>query len=412
MKWPKEAPQISVSLIIWPLHECVKLSLLLDILMPWCVFFILLFWIILILVFMMCRLSTVQATKDFQAGTLTQNYTNWCDIGANQEVLTWIKKGVEIPFATEPDCFHLPNRKFNITQREFVAQELKTLVRAGAIEHCNTPPKCISPLGVVPKKGGKLRLVTDMRKLNSYMNVPKFQYEDIQTVTSMIQKDDLLITLDISNGFHHIPIAEQDWDKLGIFFGGHYYRWKVAPFGFAISPLLFCKTVRPVVQYLRAQGLRLVAYVDDFILMSSPTCMDEHKTLLVQTLENLGWIINQEKSSLNPETSKEYIGYKIITERQPMLKIPNARIRKLKRSLVGILQKTHATARLLARIAGQCISMTKAIIPGKLLLRNLYRLLAKKKGWDDVLEIDQATRQDFQDLIWWKRAVTQISQCV
>ena len=56
---------------------------------------------------MMCRLSTVQATKDFQAGTLTQNYTNWCDIGENQEVLTWIKKFVEIPFATEPDCFSL-----------------------------------------------------------------------------------------------------------------------------------------------------------------------------------------------------------------------------------------------------------------------------------------------------------------
>ena len=141
-----------------------------------------------------------------------------------------------------------------------------------------------------------------MRKLNSYMNVPTFQYEDIQTVTSMIQKDDLLITLDIPNGFHHIPIAETGSRQAGdFFFGGHYYRWKVAPFGFAVSLLLFCKTVRPVVQYLRAQGLRLVAYVDDLILMLSPTCMDEQKTLLVQTLENLGWIINQEKSSLNPE---------------------------------------------------------------------------------------------------------------
>ena len=72
--------------------------------------------------------------------------------------------------------------------------------------------------------------------------------------------------------------------------------------------------------------------------------MNEQKMLLLQTLENLGWIINLEKSSLNPETSKEYIGYKITTEGQPLLKIPNTRIRKLKRSLVGVLQKTHATA--------------------------------------------------------------------
>ena len=76
--------------------------------------------------------------------------------------------------------------------------------------------------------------------------------------------------------------------------------------------------------------------------------------------------------------------------------------RKLKRSLVGILQKTHSTARMLVRIAGQCIAMTKAIIPGKLLLRNLYRLLATRKSWDDILEIEPATRQD---LIWWKEAV-------
>lgn len=202
----------------------------------------------------MCRLSTSNPIKSegFQAGTLTKNYAHWCDIGANQEVLSWLKNGVKIPFATEPDCFYLPNHTLSFKQSEFVKEELKTLVHAGAIERCSTPPKCISPLGIVPKKGGKLRLITDMRKLNSYMNVPKFQYEDIQTVTNLIQKDDLLITLDISNGFHHIQIAEQDRDKLGIFFKGHYYRWKVAPFGFAVSPLLFCKTVRPVVQYLRA----------------------------------------------------------------------------------------------------------------------------------------------------------------
>lgn len=352
----------------------------------------------------MCRLSTAKTDKGFKAGTLTENHAKWYDIHANQEVLSWLKDGAKIPFATEPDCFHLPNQKLSFTQGEFVASELNNLVKAGAIERCNsnTPPKCISPLGCVPKKGGKLRLITDMRRINSHVTVPKFQYEDIQTVTNMIQSDDQLITLDISNGFHHIPIAEQDRDKLGIFFRGRYYRWKVAPFGLSISPLLFCKTVRPVVQYLRAQGLRIVAYVDDFILMSTPALMNEQKMLLLQTLENLGWIINLEKSSLNPETSKEYIGYKITTEGQPLLKIPNTRIRKLKRSLVGVLQKTHATARLLARIAGQCIAMTKAIIPGKLLLRNLYRLIAKKQTWDDLLEIDQATRQD---LIWWKEAV-------
>jgi ribonuclease HI len=353
----------------------------------------------------MCRLNQVPnsgATNNFVAGTLSSSYDKWCEIDTNPQVLSWLKNGAKIPFTSEPEGFHLQNHKLGFAKGEFVDQELKNLLQAGAIEQCATPPKCISPVGCVPKKGGKLRLIIDLRKINSHILVPKFQYEDIRTVTQMIQKNDQMITLDITNGFHHIPIAEQDRDKLGIYFRGRYYRWKVAPFGLAISPLLFCKTVRPVIEYLRSQGLRIVAFVDDFILMSPPTLMNKHKQLLLQTLRDLGWIINHEKSALTPETTREYIGYKIVTKDQPMLQIPNSRIRKLKRSLDGMLQKTCASARLLARIAGQCISMTKAIVPGKLLLRNLYRLLAKKQSWEDILQIDHGTRQD---LIWWKQAI-------
>ena len=130
--------------------------------------------------------------------------------------------------------------------------------------------------------------------------------------------------------------------------------------------------------------------------------MNEHKATLLQMLRDLGWILNLEKCLLTPDTTKEYIGFKIVTKGQPALKIPNARVRKLHRSLEGMLQKTHVTARLLARIAGQCIAMTKVIVPGKLLLRNLYRLLPMKTAWDDVLQIDQAM---CQDLIWWQEAI-------
>ena len=45
----------------------------------------------------------------------------------------------------------------------------------------------------------------------------------------------------------------------------------------------------------------------------------------------------------------------------------------------------------------------KAVIPAKLLLRNLYRCLVKKKSWNDKLIIDTATRTDLQ---WWQRSLT------
>ncbi|XP_072050326.1 uncharacterized protein [Amphiura filiformis] len=47
--------------------------------------------------------------------------------------------------------------------------------------------------------------------------------------------------------------------------------------------------------------------------------------------------------------------------------------------------------------------MSKAVLPGKLLLRNVYRLLATKLSWDQELVMDSETRAD---LTWWNHAVT------
>ena len=40
--------------------------------------------------------------------------------------------------------------------------------------------------------------------------------------------------------------------------------------------------------------------------------------------------------------------------------------------------------------------MLKAVLPAKLLLRNLYRTLANRQSWEDTLPIDQAYKSDLQ----------------
>ena len=46
----------------------------------------------------------------------------------------------------------------------------------------------------------------------------------------------------------------------------------------------------------------------------------------------------------------------------------------------------------------ELVSMSKAVILVKLLLRNAYRLLKSRSGWSDILSVDQPTHND---LIWW-----------
>ena len=98
--------------------------------------------------------------------------------------------------------------------------------------------------------------------------------------------------------------------------------------------------------------------------------MQSHRKLFLDTLTQLGWVINSEKSSLSPDVTKNYIGYKITTGDKPTLHVPNERIHKLRKDLKRVLAQCHVKARMLARIAGQCVSMSKAVLPAKLLLRN------------------------------------------
>ena len=69
--------------------------------------------------------------------------------------------------------------------------------------------------------------------------------------------------------------------------------------------------LRPVVAYLLSLGLRLVLYVDDFVLLAHRDAIVYYKQVLLSTLANLGWKVNFEKSSLEPTLVKEYIGYLI-----------------------------------------------------------------------------------------------------
>ena len=175
------------------------------------------------------------------------------------------------------------------------------------------------------------------------------------------------------------------------------------PFGHNCSPYFFTKVLRPVVRFFRQIGLRVVLYVDDFILFASREDISRHKHLFLDTLQELGWVVNFEKSDLDPSQGKEYIGYFINTAGDKVLiTIPQRRVSILRRDIRRVLKQASVSARGLARICGQCVSMYKCVFPAKLFLRNSYRLLASKKSWSDILTLDQST---VNDLSWWLNAL-------
>ena len=217
--------------------------------------------------------------------------------------------------------------------------------------------------------------------------------------------------MDLKDGFHHVSVNPEFRTFLGFCWKNQFYVWNVLPFRLRSSPWFFNKLIRCVVQYLRSQNLKLSFWVDDCLLMGKPEDIDHVKSKLLGTLDQLLLCINWEKSSLEPSYTKEYIGYIVNSSGPdgcPCIKIPNRRVNKLKRDICRALRAGFIKARFLARICGQIISFSKAIIRSKLLVRNLYRLLRSRTCWDSVLHLDEACTSDMK---WWLSAFKSWNGC-
>ena len=341
----------------------------------------------------------------FIAGSLKENIGEWIKIGANLEIIDWIKNGVSLPFSSTPSSYEYKNHALNVEQAVFIDREISNLIKAKVISRVDQKPFCVNAIGCVPKKNKKLRLIVDLRPLNEHISVPSFKNEGIDVVCDQLQYGDQFVSVDLKHGYYHIPVNPEYRSYLGFSWKKRYYVFNCLPFGLNISPFYFNKTVRAVVQYLRLQKLRYSSFVDDGLLLSQPELMQAHKELLLNTYSRLGFFINLEKSELLPKTSISFIGYVLNSvgkDNNPWISIPRDRVYKLKRDIKRVLEKGSSSARFIARICGQCISFTKAIIPTKLLLRNLYRLLSSRQSWSDTLQLDNSS---INDLNWWVSAL-------
>ena len=324
----------------------------------------------------------------------------WSRIGAGAQVLEFVNQGIELP-VRHCTSFHISNHRLqNIRQKQFLREEIKRLVSLKYVKLCDKKPRYISPIGCVAKKGkDKFRLIHDLRHLNSQCEKYTFKQEDIRAVEKVIKPDDCLTSVDLKDGFYHFKIKEDCQEFLSFEFEGAFYSFKVLCFGFCLSPFFFYKCLRPVVAYLRSLDIRLVLYVDDFLICAEQALIRDHTDLVIHTLEDLGLHVNFEKSVLSPTKNIKYLGYNINTQSEyPVISATKERVYTIKRLLKQLLFKKECSARLLARCAGLCVSTAWVVSPGKLFLRNIYNLLKQKETWSDNLKLNEPA---ILELNWW-----------
>ena len=228
--------------------------------------------------------------------------------------------------------------------------------------------------------------------------------EGIQTLKDLLGQGDWLTKVDLKDAYFAVPIHHAHQKYLQFQLQGKTFRFTCLPFGLSSAPWVFTKTLKPALAILRQRGVRLIAYIDDILLISDSAAQAlEHVQALVYLLECLGFTINTEKSVLTPTQNIEFLGLSV-NSIDMELQFPPPKIKQIRAESRRITRMAESTsARTLARLLGEMNSTACVIPPVPLFYRNLQMALSNTlerhaQNYDGLVTLTPAS---LEELKWW-----------
>lgn len=221
-----------------------------------------------------------------------------------------IDTGNSRPIALKP-------RRMPIAVEQDVENMISDMLRHGIIRR-STSPWCF-PLVIVKKKSGDLRICVDFRKLNEITKRPIYPIPDSSEIFDTVGTARFFSTLDLSQGYHQVPLLEQDKCKTAFATKSGHYEYDVMPFGLCGAPATFQRLMQTVLQ--KETWHKCVVYLDDVLIFGETE--EEHNSrlqtilqrfqeanlrlspskchFLQEQIQYLGHIINKNGISTDPE---------------------------------------------------------------------------------------------------------------
>ena len=350
-------------------------------------------------------------------GALRRNIAFWQAIGASQFVLSVIQYGYRLPFSSRlPEKRVFPNHNSAHKHAAFVDSAIKELLTAGCIRPVSDGEvHVVSPLGVVEQH--KLRLILDLRYVNSFLSKTSFRYEDIKTAAALFNKGDYFFVFDLRSAYHHIDIAPSYEQYLGFEWrnltrDGAYerqvYLFCSLPFGLATAPFVFTKVTKALIRYWRSCGLRIFMYLDDGAGAESDQQPAQRMSEKVaRDLRAAGFNLSP-KRDMVPRQKDNLLGFCVDLANGQFTVTPK-RQSKLKDMLSRLQRKGSASARDLAKLAGTIISMSLVLgQAAQLRTRALYRRINAAEAWDSRVDFNEEVAAELQ---FWRSQFDALNSC-
>ena len=210
-----------------------------------------------------------------------------------------------------------------------------------------------------------------------------------------------MFSIDLKDAYLRVPVHLESRKYLRFIAFCKVFQFKVLCFGLSTAPQVFTRVMAPVSAILRLLGVRILSYLDDWLVLAlSRVEALRARDLVLNLCHDLGIIINYEKSYLSPSQTSSYLGMAI---RSPILRAfpTQERVQKLLSQIEEFLscrqQGVISWRSLLGRLSSLCLLVPE----GCLCMRSLQ--LRLRVLWDFLDESVSVawTPSNTLDLFWW-----------
>ncbi|KAK1417158.1 hypothetical protein QVD17_26281 [Tagetes erecta] len=240
---------------------------------------------------------------------------------AHKQAIAWKLmdiKGISPSFCThsifmEEDykTVRQPQRRLNPNMQEVVKKEVIKLLDAGLI-YPISDSKWVSPVQVVPKKGGMTvvqnerneliptrtvtgwRVCIDYRKLNDATRKDHFPLPFIDQMLERLSGKQFYCFLDGFSGYFQIPIAPEDQEKTTFTCPYGTFAYRRMPFGLCNAPATFQRCMVAIFHDMIEDSMEV--FMDDFSVFGSSfdSCLSNLERMLARC-EETNLMLNWEK---------------------------------------------------------------------------------------------------------------------
>ena len=348
------------------------------------------------------------AVQNLPVGSRLQNFwQTWLEMGAEQKIVQILKEGYTLPFRIRPNLTRSPtviSCYINPHRNSYLLEALHQLIDKNAIElvHNQTSLGFFNRLFLVPKPNNKWRPILDLSKLNLFLKVEKFKMETPETIRTSLQQGEWVTSVDFKDAYFHIPIQEQSRKYLRFHVQGRTYQFKALPFGLSTAPMEFTVLVKEVKLMAIHKGIRIHQYLDDWLVRarSHQTCL-HHTQILVKMCQDLGWLVNLEKSELEPKQVFNFVGYQFDLRSGRVRPTPD-RWQSLQEKIQALLLLPACPVRQFMSLIGLLTATEKQVHLGRLHMRPIQWHL--KNNWrvpESLEKVIPLPRSLHPHLQWW-----------